>query len=281
MAKPLKDGALGEADLTEYLDRQSDFAFELAVLRLLDGHGFDCEHGGSYDDPVTQIPREFDLRSTRTIGEFHFRLAVECKNIGPNFPLLISCLPRRPEESYHEVIHSFEPYSSGLYVAPAITQQHAKAIRWSGTHSIYAPGERVGKSSAQVGRQKDGSIYSGDNSDVYKKWAQALSSAQDLVDRANDERNFFSVVFPVLVVPDGTLWIADFDSDGSRLEKPRKADRCSYYIGRSYFAGNKLSGFNYQISHLEFVTYTGLERMISGLFSDVRIVFSERQNRRA
>ena len=277
MTKPLRDGAIGESDLAEYLDKQSDFAFELAVLRLLDGHSFDCEHGGGYDDPVRQIPREFDLRSTRTIGQFKFRLAVECKNIGSNFPLLVSCLPRRPEEACHEVIHSFEPSSQGLYGAPIITQQHAKAIRWSGDHSIYKPGESVGKSSAQVGRQKDnGAIFSGD-SDVYKKWAQALSSAQDLVDRASDERNCFSVVFPILVVPDGTLWIANFDSDGSRLENPRQADRCSYYIGRSYFAGNQLSGFNYQISHLEFVTYTGLERMVSGLFSDVRIVFPERQ----
>ncbi len=276
----LKDGAISEGDLTAYLDTQSDFAFELEVLRLLEEHGFDCEHGGSYDDPVTQVPREFDLRSTRTIDKFHFRLAVECKNIGPNFPLLISCLPRRPEESFHEVIHSFDPPpSDGIYRPPVVMQQHAKAIRRSGEHSIYKPRERVGKSLAQVGRLKEGAIYC-DSSDVYKKWAQALSSAQDLVDRANDERNCFSIVLPILVIPNGTLWVADFDSNGSKIERPHQVERCSYYIGRSYFGGVKLSGFNYQISHQEFVTYTGLEKIISGLFNDVRAVFPKRQNRR-
>jgi hypothetical protein len=268
----LRDSIIGENDLIEYLDKKSDFAFELAVLRLLDRHGFDCEHGGSYDDPVTQTPREFDLRATKIVGEFRFRLAVECKNLGANFPLLVSCLPRRPEESFHEVIHSFEPPSGGLAVP--VFQSHARAIRFQSGSSMYKPGEGVGKSSAQVGRQTDGAIVSGDT-DVYKKWAQALSSAQDLVNRANNERNCFSVVLPILVVPDGALWRANFGSDGSRLGGPQQVDKCSYYIGRSYWGGDRLSGFGYSISHLEFVTYTGLEEVVNDLFGGINVVFPD------
>lgn len=102
-----KAGPIGEDDLTKYLDEYSDFAFELKTLEKLNAHGFNCEHSGTYDDPITKVPREFDLRATRTIDRFRVRLAVECKNLKADFPLLILCVPRRPEEAFHEFVHSF------------------------------------------------------------------------------------------------------------------------------------------------------------------------------
>lgn len=283
MAK-LKPRPIGESDLTEYLNTQSDFAFELTVLKTLLGHDFTCEHGGSYDDPVTQKPREFDLRATKTIGHSRIRLAVECKNLRHNFPLLISCVPRRFVEAFHEVALSFAPTSDGF--TPPAFQERAKAVRLTGGDSIYKPNELVGKSSAQVGRQSDGTVVASD-SDVYAKWAQAISSAQELTDRAcydgeRDElRAYLSAVFPILVVPDGTLWLAEFDANGSRIGTPRPVDRCSYFIDKFYVGGDKLHGFSYQISHLEFVTLAGLVKIIGDLFSEhtVRIVFPADQIR--
>jgi hypothetical protein len=275
MTKQLGNDAVGKDDLTEYLDKYSDFAFELTVLRMLDEHGFTCEHGGSYDDPVTQITREFDLRATKKIGSFRIRLAVECKHLSANFPLLISSLPRRPEEAFHEIIYSSEIPLEPLegFDIPAL-RRHVGTTRLYAENSIYKPNESVGKSSAQVGRQKDGTILSGD-SEVYKKWAQATSSAQDLIDRANDEQHCYSVVFPVLVVPDGTLWLASFDANGSRRGMPHQVDRCPYFMGKAYSGGDNLSGFTYHISHLEFVTPTGLEKLNRELFerSTVQTIF--------
>jgi hypothetical protein len=66
------------------------------------------------------------------------RLAVECKNIGVNFPLLISCIPRHADESFHEVAivgeiedgqEQFGMYSSRAHV-----------IRLSEENSLYPLG---------------------------------------------------------------------------------------------------------------------------------------------
>jgi hypothetical protein len=57
----------------------------------------------------------------------------------------------------------------------------------TGNESIYKANGLVGKSAAQVGRRPDGTFSSSD-SDIYTKWAQAISSAQDLVSRAYFDR---------------------------------------------------------------------------------------------
>jgi hypothetical protein len=57
MAK-LKTDAITQADLIEFLNDQSDFAFELEMLHTLSGCGFSCQHSGTYDDPVSRgLPR--------------------------------------------------------------------------------------------------------------------------------------------------------------------------------------------------------------------------------
>lgn len=207
MAK-LKPDPIAEADLIDFIDHDSDFGFEITVLNRLLAKGFECEHGGSYEDPFTNKPREFDLRATKRITRTVIRLAVECKNLRENFPLLVSCLPRRAEESFHEVIVSIDPKRCTLSEpanmhVPAF-EARARNIRFAGAESIYKPAEMVGKSVAQVGRTGDNSITGGD-SEVYSKWAQALSSAQALMERCYDdgengpEKLYLSVVVPVLV----------------------------------------------------------------------------------
>lgn len=273
MAKLKKVEIVG-TDLSEYLNDHSDFAFELLVLKTLTEHGFTCEHSGSYDDPATEKPREFDIRATKTIDGFIVRLAIECKNVRSNFPLLVSCVPRRSVEAFHEVVFSHQP-EPDEYTVPAM-QERARAIRLVGEHSIYRPGDPVGKSSSQVGRDSNDEIAATD-SDIYSKWAQAISSAQELTDRAcydaeKGERDaYLSVVMPVMVIPNGKLWIAEFDAHGSKRTPPRQVDRCPYFIDRQYEGGGRIGGFLYRASHLEFVTLSGLVRMIDTLFGQETI----------
>src|SRR5689334_4191337 len=99
----LRDDSIEEADLRAYLQGYSDFSFELRTLHMLRGLGLSCEHGGLYKDPVTGKTREFDIRAAATAAQYRVRMAIECKNLRANFPMMISCVPRHQDESYHEV----------------------------------------------------------------------------------------------------------------------------------------------------------------------------------
>lgn len=272
MAKQdLKSDPITERELGEYLNTTSDFAFEIRTQKLLVAQGFKCEHGGSYEDPNSNKTRQFDLRASQTVGQFRIRLAVECKNLRTSFPLLVSCVPRRDEESFHEVILSCDmwPSTQSGWTIPAL-EEKARSIRLDGKHSIYPREKPVGKSCTQVGRREDGKIQSNDK-EVYEKWGQAISSAHELAVRAcNDgekhRSKFLCVVLPVLVVPDGTLWTASFDSDGNRSSNPQESSRCSYFLGKTHDVRSGLGFVSYTMSHLEFVTASGLLTMIDVLF---------------
>jgi hypothetical protein len=108
MAK-LRQIPITQADVIEFVEGQSDFGFEIRVLDLLTNEGFHCEHGGVYDDPFTKIPRQYDIRATKRLGPYVFRLAVECKNLKDYNPLLISCIPRTRQES----VYCFASVESG------------------------------------------------------------------------------------------------------------------------------------------------------------------------
>ena len=105
----LKTERISATDLSEYLNTHSDFSFELSVLKMLRECNVECEHGGYYQDPVTDKPREFDIRAIKTIERLRVRMVVECKNIRESFPVLISCIPRHEQDSYHQVALLSEP----------------------------------------------------------------------------------------------------------------------------------------------------------------------------
>jgi len=268
--------SLGAGELRSYLETLSDFAFELHVLNVLRSKGCRCEHGGSYDDPKTDKPRQFDIRAQWSSGARLVYLAIECKNIRPDRPLLVLRVPRQEAEAYHDVLISTP--SADSTSSAARQEVLARPVRMNRLDSIFTIGAYVGKSCAQVFYQKD--RLSGSDSDVYDRWAQALSSARDLVDRAvrvpREQAGdyYFSAILPLLVVPDDTLWVADYDSDGNLLADPRVEDQTSYFVDRVYQTGDRTS---YQVSHLEFMTVRGLqqrleqpgaERFLTSLFSN-------------
>jgi hypothetical protein len=136
----------------------------------------------------------------------------------------------------------------------------------------------VAKGCAQVGRSADNKI-SGTDADVFEKWSQALASIQDLVDDSAYQAYVQkidavrTIILPILVVPDGTLWAVMFDDSGAQAGKPRPTDRCSYFVDRSYTIGDTAY---FAVSHLEFVTMTGLENLMEQLIGDLAADASDR-----
>jgi hypothetical protein len=260
----LKSDPINKNDLIDYLDSYSDFSFELSVLKMLRDKDIKCEHGGSYEDPVTSKFREFDIRAMKSIGNYRLRLAIECKNIRENFPVLISCMPRRESESYQQIALVSDPNSNDNPMGTPIFKSRAKTLSIIKEHSIYKPNEPVGKSTVQVGRAFDGTISANDG-ELYDKWSQSISSSVDLVSRMcwdgddGDEKDFYlSSVIPIVVVPDGKLWSVFYDDDGNRVREPTPSERCSCFIDKKYDMGSKLTGTKFWISHIEVMTFNGL-----------------------
>jgi hypothetical protein len=265
MAKQFQNTPIGSAELLEFLNTSSDFAFELRCMERLLQLGFHCQHGGSYIDRVTNKARQFDIRAQKENGGVRIRCAVECKNISAWFPLLIMCVPRAADESFHELVFSYHPDMMGKRQRSPFDiadpfRKNCGTVRHPA--SDYAIGGPVGKSSAQVGKSQDNSIVASD-AEAFEKWSQALASAHDLADQAAEDgerhkQPFVSLILPILVVPDGALWKVDYSANGTRIGDPLKADRCSFFVGRNYYAGDRMRGTSLTISHLEFVTLSGL-----------------------
>lgn len=267
MAK-LKSDQIEQVDLLEYLNSYSDFSFELGVLKMLRERGLECEHGGHYEDPITNKSREFDIRARKSIKQWRIRAAIECKNIRENFPILISCVPRHEQEAYHQVAIASEPISDSPISALSIRQSRAKTLSIRGQHSMYKLLEPVGKSTVQVGRATDNTISAND-SELYEKWGQCLSSIKDLVDsvywdggRKDTGDSILSAVFPFVVVPNGRLWMVSYDENGNRVCDPTPTDRCSCFINKDYEMGTKMASARMWLSHVEIVTFDGLRSFV-------------------
>lgn len=226
---------------------------------------FDCEHGGHYEDPITNKSREFDIRAAKTIGAHRIRMAIECKNIRENFPILVSCVPRHEDEAYHQIALVSEPKrDSSSFAIYNIHASRASTLSIRGEHTLYPAGHPVGKSTVQVGRSPDGSIIAND-SELYEKWGQCLSSLHELVqqmywdgDKDDPEDSYTSGVLPIVVVPKGRLWITKYDGDGARVSEPAQADRCSCFVDKDYKMGTDPASTRLWISHLEIMTFNGL-----------------------
>ena len=296
---PKSSDPITTADLISYLETTSDFQFEMEVLKVCKDSSFIPEHGGTYVDFATKKDRQFDIRAwctkqQRGDQQCVLKLAIECKNLKPSFPLLVSCVPRREEECYHYLIMSpIKRTITGVGTASAsagsssssstkrvsastVTADSVKVGATQG--AAFRQDRMVGKSLAQVGKSvtppsrkekgnEDPAIeYTGDSKEVYERWAQAVSSCYDLIKQAPNEyqaigREFaVTVVQPILVVADKTLWAVDYWKDGHRIADPAQVDRCDFYLGKSYHEMG-LRG-EYKLSHLIILTISGLKQFL-------------------
>jgi hypothetical protein len=165
-------------------------------------------------------------------------------------------------------VFSFRPSANVIFPNGA---PHVLVDRVKGHESLYPPQSPVGKSPVQVSRDSHGEFKATDR-DFYDKWAQALSSASGLFERAahhvtlvSYQAECHSLIVPVLVVPDEMLWQVDYDDDGRRRVDPHRTDRCSYFVNRKYVRACRPSPEELTISHIEFVTFRGLGSLLSSL----------------
>jgi hypothetical protein len=250
------------ADIKKYLETRDDFTFELRAFHACKVRGFNSAHGGTYRDPITEKTRQYDIRADMQRGNRRVQLAVECKSLRLFYPLVVSCMPRAPGETYHEVVLSV-PLKPGKSPLP----KNATDIRLEGHESIYRIGEPVGKATTQVGKSPKGEFVIGD-SEVFEKWTQAISSAQDLVAHSHDmlaqtHPRFITMTIPMLVVPDGTLWTVDYSDEGARLSDPKQARECTFFIGKD--VGSAFPLFKYTFSHLHILTLAAFEGFLDRL----------------
>lgn len=251
-------------DIAKYLGANSDFAFELQVRNALFELGYRTEHAGTYTDTVTGKSRQFDIRACHLHPCIEFCLAVECKRLTPQNPLILLTVPRKNKKDYLQVLRPrHDPHAT-----PPIYGDITEVRPRIGCNTPYRASEPVAKDTLQIRRQK-GSLCA-DDRDVYEKWAQAISSAYDLVawggrmDVAGPERNELdaAVVLPVLVVPDKTLWTVHFsDSPPFRAGPPGQVDRCPMLVEHEVPVSDPCRGYSYVMSHLEFVTIGGLQTL--------------------
>ena len=266
-------------EIVSYLDTTSDFAFELRCVESLIQMGFTCKHGGSYTDPVTGKSRQFDIRARISPhGERYVRCAIECKNLSVFRPLVVSCVPRPADESFHSIVFSCPVGRVGHWSTPGGTRI-CDVIRVDPPESAYQMYGSVGKDIKQIWRVKTNrqpagsSGFDASDRELFDKWAQAIASASDLVDLSAREGErqkgaAFTVVLPIVVVPDNTLWQASFDSTGRRDELPTLTNRCSLYVGHTCKTTNYGTTTNIILSHLEIVTLTGLGVLLRGVNSN-------------
>jgi len=177
---------ISDKDLKEFVENDSDFSFEMKVLAELRGLEFECSHSGTYQDPVSDKIRQFDIRARKHQGNCTLRLGIECKNLRENHPLLLSAVPRTEEEAFHDII-SHE------------THFNMATVRTEKSGSVYKAADMVAKKTDQVGRDTTSKELISDDSATFEKLNQAINSCKDLV---------WEAATSVLHLP--TMWLFQF-----------------------------------------------------------------------
>jgi hypothetical protein len=254
--RKIKSDPITAADLKEFVINDSDFKFEMSTLSELSKLAFECSYSATYLDPIKEKLRQFDLRAIRRTGEHLLALAVECKNLKPNNPLLISAVPRTANESYYDIIKHTTTVSHYVEAEHRLKQ------------NVYRPGQMVGKKTDQVMRRESrettiGSDLISDDNETFDKISQAINSSHDLIaaEANNTTPPPVRVIVPVLVVPDNLLWQVEYDSEGNLTKLPHSVQNTSLFIDHAWTVKSLYnSQIQYRISHLEILTLGFLKR---------------------
>jgi hypothetical protein len=277
-------------DIKKVITDEDDFGHEMRVGRILNDFKDSqdatpvsiidkIQHGGTYTDSITGKPRQFDYRCQIECRALAFPppsrrvlMAVECKNLYKSSPLVVCGIPRDNTEAYHGFIHS----------------ECTKSTNWIWTHtnktdgpsSFYQPHKFVGKSLLRLRLdEKSGKLKTDTQSDIYDRWSQALASSVELAESAcqaareynNDMR---SVVLPIVVVPDESLWMAEYDRNGAIQTNPAARDSCEFFIGRKIDIGERPGLHDkrpFIFSHIHFVTLRGFSALLTSLMKSTVI----------
>lgn len=264
MAK-LKDKEIKLNDVKDFLQEDVDFSFEMKVLNKLVKLGYSCAHSGTYIDPVSKINRKFDIRANISNKNHKLSLAIQCKNIPSDSPLIASCVIRKKHEAFHDlVVHNLD---IGDGSADPISRP--KKIRIEGDESIYKPEELVAKKIDQIGRNSSGDIVVSDNS-VFEKMSEVLHSSYDLVESAvfSKTPNSVTAIIPLVIIPDSRLWTVCYDETGQQLGAPCLTASCQLFAGQSWKVDQTREPLWYTFSHLGITTFSYLENTLKAINSN-------------
>jgi len=260
------------ADIAQYLDVRDDFDLELFAFRELRRHGWEAHHGGTYIDPYTEKPRQYDVAARK---EFSLKrdllLAVECKSLSTDNPLVISRVPRADADASHDLLK--------LWLRPGIGDSYFAVERYEGRGvALYPAGGMVGKSTSQI-RWIDGDKrLVGSDAETYDKWSQALTAAASLLDaavlHAPDPAPRFTFVMPVLVVSDNTLWAVDYAEDGKR-DAPIPIEDAVLYVDRKRQLRNRNGEVTYHFLHLHIYTRSGFVALLNNVMSPTGLLLEK------
>jgi hypothetical protein len=278
------------ADIRTVIESEDDFGHEMRVGQILRNFHSPTvgeyakvdltppKHGGTYTDPITGKPRQFDYRYR--ISRSHLRrdvfqcvlMALECKNLHSSSPLVVSGRARTEQEAYHNYIYSHCD-DFGSLGTPLVRKVDER---------LYRPDDFVGKSLTRLKHSKEQRekqkwiIDTGKQSDIYEGWSQAVASCQELARNARlfaknySAKSYSSFLMPVVVLPDKSLWKVAYDNTCAIKEDPVPMDNLHYYVETPFREDN--SGCDarpwFILTHIHFVTLTGLQNLLSGFFSD-------------
>jgi hypothetical protein len=164
------------------------------------------------------------------------------------------------DESFHHIIEVTEQ--------PIVESGKFLIKRVSGTRSIYVPNEFVGKSIVRIKNNngKPSSSREGE-SEIYDKWSQALASSHDIAKGSmygqvytKLSRYSWGFIMPLVVLPDGALWRATYNQDGTLVRNPLQVNQCEFYVEHKL-----LNGLNFIQTHIHFVTLKGLSDLLQNL----------------
>jgi hypothetical protein len=259
-------------DILNYIKEKDDFNFEINVLKLGTDNGFLCKHAGSYIDPLSKKIRQFDLQFEMHFGSFHIFLPIECKNLNPEYPIVISQTPRELNESYHEIIVSKNLYQAGSkksvneFIEDDDRFNKSFPVKISTNNKIYPKKANVGKSIMQISVDVDGKANS-KNEEIYDKWIQVFGQARSVLNQAAEIYNKntndfnFSAIFPILVIPNNCLWTINYDLNGNILNKPKLEDYSELYFGLESSFTDIYEDF-FTFSHLKICTFKAFEKYL-------------------
>jgi hypothetical protein len=258
--------SISASDIQKIVAAEDDFGHEMRVGAAIQAvPGFEVQHGGTYTDPVTGKPRQFDYRCSLKKGTTTLVLAVECKNLNPAFPLIICGTGRREGEAFHDLIYSLAGGATATQAGETVVGPRSATYRALRNQSFYRTGGFVGKSLLRLKPEggKSAVPVAGPDSDVYEKWAQALSSAVELVKIAFDcaqlRPTIVSAILPAVVVTDESLWKVSYGCDGKMASAPELVDQCEFYVGRR--VRNMPDVFMF--SHIHFFTLSAFASFLS------------------
>jgi hypothetical protein len=263
------------------IECEDDFGHEMRVGDMLEkfqglssGHYIKVYrdsviHGGTYVDQITNKPRQFDYRfriwrEVHTQKHQNVSFAVECKNLHPSSPLVITGRKRAQEETFHTFIHHHEN-------GTGFSSVEGKMYKSNFLSQIYPLGEFVGKNHLKLSSVKNGKLCVDKNlqTDIYDRWSQAVASSRDLAENAlwfarnRQILDCLSFIMPLVVVPDESLWKAEYDNSGKLSNEPVATNEVRYFIATPFCKG--IGNFTspwFVVTNIHFVTITGLKNLL-------------------